>query len=105
MFFIDPMYFIFALPALLLALWAQWRVQSAIRRYSQEQSLRQLSGAEIARRILDSRGLREVRVEQAGGFLTDHYDPGSKVVRLSPDIYQGQSVAAAGIAAHETGHA
>ena len=105
MFFFDPMYFVFALPALLLALWAQWRVQSAIRRYSQEQSLRQMSGAEIARRILDSRGLREVRVEQAGGFLTDHYDPGSKVVRLSPDIYQGQSVAAAGIAAHETGHA
>jgi Zn-dependent membrane protease YugP len=103
--FFDPMYFVFALPALLLGLWAQWRVQSAIRRYSQVATTRRMSGAEVARRILDSQGLREVRVEPATGFLSDHYDPRTKVVRLSPDVYQGQSVAAAGIAAHETGHA
>ncbi len=103
--FFDPMYFVFALPALLLGFWAQWRVKSAFSRYSQVATIRRASGAEVARRILDSHGLYNVRVEPASGFLSDHYDPAARVVRLSPDVYQGQSLAAAGVAAHETGHA
>jgi len=103
--FFDPMYFVFALPALLFGLWAQWRVKSALKKYSQERIYSGMSGAEIARRILDSRGLRDVRVELTQGFLSDHYDPSARVLRLSPDVYRGVSVAAAGIAAHEAGHA
>jgi Zn-dependent membrane protease YugP len=103
--YFDPMYFVFALPALVFGLWAQWRVKSAFGRYSQVATTRRVSGAEVARYILDSNGLQDVRVERSGGFLSDHYDPMSKVVRLSPDVYSGQSLAAAGVAAHETGHA
>jgi hypothetical protein len=103
--FFDPMYFVFALPALLFGLWAQWRVKSALKKYSQERIYSGMSGAEIARRILDSRGLRDIRVEPTQGFLSDHYDPAARVLRLSPDVYRGASVAAAGIAAHEAGHA
>ncbi len=105
MFFLDPMYLVFALPALLLGLWAQWRVNSAVNKYSQERTSSGVTGAEVARRILDNAGLRSVKVEQTQGFLSDHYDPGSRTLRLSPGIYQSSSVAAAGIAAHEAGHA
>jgi len=105
MFFWDPMYFVFALPALLLGLWAQFKVQSAFNKYSQVRSMVGLSGAEIARRMLDMSGLYNVRVEMTNGFLSDHYDPTSHTLRLSPDIYRGNSLAAAGVAAHEAGHA
>jgi Zn-dependent membrane protease YugP len=76
-----------------------------LKKYSQERVYSRMSGAEIARRILDSRNLQDVRVEPTQGFLSDHYDPSTRVLRLSPQVYQGNSVAAAGIAAHETGHA
>src|SRR5512146_685479 len=105
MFFWNPMYFVFALPALLLGMWAQFKVQSAFRKYSQVRSMVGLSGAEIARRMLDMSGLYNVRVEMTNGFLSDHYDPTSHVLRLSPDVYRGNSLAAAGVAAHEAGHA
>lgn len=105
MFFFDPLYFVFALPALLFGLWAQWRVRAALNKYGADGVGSRFSGAEIARRILDSSGLRDVRVEVAQGFLSDHYDPQAKALRLSPDVYQGRSLAAAGIAAHEAGHA
>jgi uncharacterized protein len=105
MFFFDPLYFVFAIPALLFGFWAQWRVQSAMKRYSQVRNSSRFTGAEIAKRILASSGLHNVRVELAQGFLSDHYDPGAKVLRLSQDVYSGESVAAAGIAAHEAGHA
>lgn len=105
MFFFDPLYFVFALPAMLFGLWAQWRVQAAIRKYGVVGSSNRYSGAEIARRILDSYGLRHVQIEPAHGLLSDHYDPRAKVLRLSPDVYQGRSITAAGIAAHEAGHA
>ncbi len=105
MFFFDPMYLVFALPALILALWAQARVQSAFRKYSQEFNQTGLTGSQIARRMLDMYGLNHVRVEETQGMLSDHYDPVSKSLRLSPDVYRGRSVAAAGIAAHEAGHA
>lgn len=103
--FFNPMYFVFALPALLLGMWAQFKVQSAFRKYSQVRSMVGLSGAEIARRMLDMSGLYNVRVEVTNGFLSDHYDPGSHTLRLSPDVYRGNTLAAAGVAAHEAGHA
>lgn len=105
MFFVDPMYILFSLPALLLGLWAQWKVKSAFSRYSREGIRSRLTGAEVARRVLDFNGLYQVRVEPVQGFLSDHYDPGAKVLRLSPDVYTGRSMAAAGVAAHEAGHA
>ena len=103
--YFDPLYLVFSLPALLLALWAQWRVQSAFKEYSQYRTYSGLSGAEVARRVLDFNGLHNVRVEVAQGFLSDHYDPHDKVLRLSQGVYQSNSVAAAGVAAHESGHA
>ncbi len=103
--FWNPMYFIFALPALLLGMWAQFKVQSSFRKYSQVRSIVGLSGAEIARRMLDMSGLYNVPVEMTNGFLSDHYDPSHRVLRLSPDVYRGNSLASAGVAAHEAGHA
>lgn len=105
MFFFDPLYLLFAMPALLLGLWAQIKVKGAFNRYSQVRSARGLTGAEVARRVLDFNGLHEVQVEQVGGFLSDHYDPRHKTLRLSPDVYQSPTLAAAGVAAHEAGHA
>ena len=99
------MYLLFSLPALILGLWAQFRVQGTLRKYSQVPNGTRLSGAEVARRILSLNGLYDVAVEQTNGFLSDHYDPTTRTLRLSPQVYQGASVAAAGIAAHEAGHA
>lgn len=101
--FFDPRYFIFIGPALLLGIYAQWRVKATFRK-AHEQPAR-LSGAAAARHILDESGLRSVGVEQIGGQLSDHYDPRSKVLRLSSDVYNGRTLAAVGIAAHEAGHA
>lgn len=99
------LYILFSLPALLLGLWAQFKVQSAFKKYSQVRSYQGLSGAEIARRMLDFNGLQNVQIEQVNGMLSDHYDPRTRVLRLSPDVYRGISLAAAGVAAHEAGHA
>ncbi len=99
------LYLLFSLPALLLGFWAQFKVKGAFDRYSRQRSYVGLTGAEVARRMLDSSGLRSVRVEQVSGFLSDHYDPAHKVLRLSPNVYGSPSLAAAGIAAHEAGHA
>ncbi|GAP64410.1 hypothetical protein ARMA_2833 [Ardenticatena maritima] len=105
MFFFNPMYFLFALPALLLGLYAQYKVQNAFARYSRVRTVRGLTGAQVARYLLDAHGLHHVRVERVGGMLTDHYDPTSKVLRLSPQVYDAPTIAAAGVAAHEMGHA
>jgi hypothetical protein len=84
-------------------LWAQMRVKAT---YAQAQGQpAPLSGAAAARHILDSAGLHSVRIEQVPGKLSDHYDPRDKVLRLSPEVYQGRTLAAVGIAAHESGHA
>lgn len=99
------LYLLFALPAMLLGLWAQFRVKGAFNKYSQIRSFTGLTGAQIARRMLDSNGLNTVAVEEVGGFLSDHYDPRGKVLRLSPQVYRSNSLAAAGVAAHESGHA
>lgn len=103
--FFDPMWFVFSLPALLLMLWAQSRVRNAFAKYSQVPNMTGLTGAQVARRILDSNGLYDVPVEITPGELSDHYDPTNKVLRLSPQVAQVPSVAALGIAAHEVGHA
>ncbi len=96
-------YFLFLIPPMLLAMLAQWMVQSSYRSMSRVPA--RLSGAEAARRILDSNGLYNIPIEQTAGHLSDHYDPSSKVVRLSPEVYQGYTMSSVGIAAHEVGHA
>ncbi|MCE5303346.1 MAG: zinc metallopeptidase [Planctomycetaceae bacterium] len=101
--FFDPMYLVYIAPAVLLAIWAQFRIHSA---YGQAQQMAApLSGAAAARHILDSAGLTEVAIEEIPGQLTDHYDPREKVLRLSQQVYQSRTLAAVGIAAHESGHA
>ena len=101
--FFDPMYLLFIAPALLLGLWAQFRIKSTYAQAGQQPA--PLSGAAAARHMLDSAGLQHVGIEQVPGHLSDHYDPRHKVLRLSPEVYQNRSLAAVGIAAHEAGHA
>lgn len=98
-------YLILTLPALLLGMWAQFRVKSAYAKWQQCGNRSGLSGAEAARDMLAREGVTDVRIEQVDGFLSDHYDPGAKVLRLSPEVYQNRSVASLGIACHEAGHA
>lgn len=105
MFFFDPRYLIFALPALLLAFYAQWRVRSTYSRLSRKPNARGLSGYEAARILLRSVGLDHIRVEKAPGKLSDHYDPSKDVLRLSQGVADNRSVASLGIVAHEIGHA
>lgn len=99
------LYLLFFIPPLLLGLWAQMRVKSTYARASQVPASSGISGAEAAQMILDSHNMAGVRIEQTQGMLSDHYDPKAKVLRLSPDVYSGRSVASLGIAAHEAGHA
>lgn len=101
----DPLYFVFLAPAMLLAAWAQWRVHQAYSEAQQYQPRSGFSGAQTALAIIGKSGLRHVEVEPVEGFMSDHYDPSAKVLRLSPDVYSGRSLAALGIAAHEAGHA
>ncbi|MBX3011553.1 MAG: zinc metallopeptidase [Caldilineaceae bacterium] len=103
--FFNPLYLLFALPGLLLGLYAQARVRSAFNKYERVRSASGMTGAQAARRILDTNGLYNVAVERVNGFLSDHYDPGHKVLRLSPQVYDTPSLAAVGVAAHEAGHA
>ena len=103
MFYFDPKYFVFLGPAMLLMMWAQGKVHSAFRRGMQVPA--RLSGAAAARYILDESGCTGVGIEQTHGTLSDHYDPRANVLRLSPDVFQGQTAASVGIAAHEAGHA
>ncbi|MDK9699618.1 MAG: zinc metallopeptidase [bacterium] len=93
------------LPAVALAFWAQSRVRSSYQKMSQISSSSGLTGAQVARRILDSNGLHDVKVEAVQGELSDHYDPRDRVVRLSEGIFGSRSLAALGVAAHECGHA
>jgi hypothetical protein len=102
----DPMYMLFvALPCMVLAGIAQAKVKSAFARGSRIMSRRGWSGAQVAQAILDANDIRDVSIEPVQGYLSDHYDPRHKVLRLSPDVYHGRSLASAGVAAHEVGHA
>ncbi len=106
MFFgLDPWYFIIVGPTMLVALWAQWRVKSTYARAMRVPAQSGMSGAEAARMLLESYGIHNVGIEEAHGFLSDHYDPKAKMLRLSSEVYRGRSVASLGIAAHEAGHA
>ncbi len=103
--FFDPMYIMFALPGLLMALWASFTTKSTFNRYSRVGSAYGMSGAEAARRMLAQAGVGNVAVEETSGFLTDHYDPLSKKLRLSASVFRSDSLAAIGVACHEAGHA
>jgi uncharacterized protein len=101
----DPWYLIILAPGILLALWAQFRVRSAYAQASQIPAQSGYSGAQAAAALLRSAGVSEVQIEPVEGFLSDHYVPGQRVLRLSPEVYSGRSLAALGVAAHECGHA
>ncbi len=103
--YFDPMYMVFLLPGLALSVWASFKVKSTFRKYSQVGAQSGLSGAEAASQLLRRKGIHDVRVEEVQGFLSDHYDPSAKVLRLSPDVFRGRSLASLGVAAHEAGHA
>jgi hypothetical protein len=104
-FHFDPLYLLLTLPGILLAMWAQGRVQATFAEYASVPTTRGLSGADVAAAILRVHGISDVRIEPTDGFLADHYDPWSKSLRLSREVYLGRTVAAAGVAAHEVGHA
>ena len=101
----DLSYLVLVVPAILLGLWAQARVQSTYARYSRVRAVRGITADQVARRILDANGLRDVSIQRIAGSLTDHYDPRERVVRLSETVYGSPSIAAIGVAAHEVGHA
>src|SRR5688572_2008280 len=98
-------YLLFAIPGLLIGLYAQIRLSSTYRRYSQVAPRSGVSGAEAAREILDRAGMPEMPVHEVPGHLTDHYDPTKRALFLSGENYHGHSLAAVGVAAHEAGHA
>lgn len=103
--FFDPLYMIIIAIGAVLSFGAQAWVKMAFSKWSQVPTSRGMTGRDVAQAILDAEGIRGVQIEQVGGMLSDHYDPRGKVLRLSPDVYGGRTVAAAGIAAHEVGHA
>jgi Zn-dependent membrane protease YugP len=104
-FYGDPTGMLLVIITFGFAMWAQSRVQSTFKKYSRVPTARGMTGAEVARSILDANQLYDVQVEMIAGRLSDHYDPRVKKLRLSTDVYQGTSVASVGVAAHETGHA
>ena len=97
--------FIILIPALIISLYAQYKVKSTFNKYHEEYSNKGISGSEVARKLLQENGLDNVAVKQVDGKLSDHYDPKEKVLNLSGDVYSSNSLAAIGVAAHETGHA
>ncbi|MDE0959186.1 MAG: zinc metallopeptidase [Planctomycetota bacterium] len=103
--YFDPMYFLFVGPAFLLALWAQARVKSSFGKWSAVPLRSGWTGAQVAARVCELGGAEGVQIEMTPGQLSDHYDPRERVLRLSAENYNGRSVAAAAIAAHEAGHA
>lgn len=101
----DWTYLFLVLPCIILSLWASSNVNSTFRKYSQQHSIRRISGAQAAQRVLSANGVSGVRIERVSGNLTDHFDPKTNVIRLSDSVYDATSVAAIGVAAHEAGHA
>ena len=105
MFFYDPSYIMFILPAIILMMVVQFYVNSAYKKWSKVRSRTGLTGYEAAERLIRTGGLYDVRIEHIRGKMTDHYDPRNKVLRLSDGVYNSNSIAALAIAAHELGHA
>jgi hypothetical protein len=103
-FFLDPT-FILLIPAIILSIYAQGKVQATFQRYLKVPASSRLTGSEVARRLLAGSGVNDISVEMINKTLGDHYDPRARVLRLSPEVYQSNSLAALGVAAHETGHA
>ena len=103
--YFDYYYLVLVVPTLLLSLYAQFKVKSAFSKYSQVQTMRKISGKEAAALLLRSNSISDVSIQRIGGSLSDHYDPSHKVLRLSDPVYDKTSIAAVGVAAHETGHA
>jgi Zn-dependent membrane protease YugP len=101
----DWTYLVLVLPCVLLSLWASSNVNSTFKKYSRQYSIRRITGAEAAQRVLMANGVRGVRIERVSGNLTDHYDPRTNVIRLSDSVYSDTSTAAIGVACHEAGHA
>ena len=105
MFWIDKYYILLVLPTVILALYAQAKVNSTFNRYRQERSYRGMTGQEVAMQMLRNAGIYDVPVQMVAGHLTDHYDPKNRVLRLSESVFNSSSIAAIGVAAHEAGHA
>jgi hypothetical protein len=103
--YFNPVYWLFAIPGLLIGIWAQMKLHHAYAKYSQVPVDSGMTGAEAAREILDCAGLTNVPVAEITGRLSDHYDPAKRALFLSSDNFHGQTVAAVGVAAHEAGHA
>lgn len=101
----DYYYLVLVLPCVLLAFWAQAKVNSTFQKYSRVYSRRNMTGAQAAAAVLRSGGVNNVRIERVSGHLTDHFDPRDNVIRLSDSVYSSTSVASIGVAAHEAGHA
>lgn len=101
----DPLYFVFALPGLILAMLATMKVKSTFHKYSRVAASSRLTGAQAARQMLQTEGVNDVNIEMTQGFLSDHYDPRTNTLRLSPDVYNSPSLSAIGVACHEAGHA
>jgi hypothetical protein len=101
----DPVYFLFLAPALALSLWASWRVKHNFNKFSRVRAGSGLTGADAAQHILRSAGLTNVRITRSSGMLSDHYNPATKTLALSDQVYGSRSLAAIGVAAHEAGHA
>ncbi len=104
-YYFDYSYFLFMVPALIISLYAQFKVSSTFSKYSKVRNSRGLTGADAATRVLAQNGVTGVEVEHVSGDLTDHFDPRTNVIRLSDSVYSSTSVAAVGVAAHEAGHA
>jgi Zn-dependent membrane protease YugP len=102
--YFDPLYFLLIGPAMLLAMWASARVQSTFAKYSQVGVRSGMTGAEAARAVATAGGVTELTIEETQGFLSDHYDPRSRTLRLSPQVYRGRSISSIAVAAHEAGH-
>lgn len=101
----DWTYLVIVLPCLILSMWASNKVNSTFKRYSTQRSMRGITGAEAAQRVLRANGVTNVRIERVGGNLTDHFDPKTNVIRLSDSVHSNTSTAAIGVACHEAGHA
>ncbi len=103
--YFDWTYLVIVLPCMLIAMWASANVNSTFNRYSKQFSIRRITGAQAAQRVLSHNGVSGVRIERVSGNLTDHYDPRTNVIRLSDKVYDSHSTAAIGVACHEAGHA